>query len=235
MTEQHCLLHNEQTFAFTLCRSAQRRTLVIQVHPDKLVVRAPTRVAIAAIYDFVRQKAEWIALQQQRWSGLFKSEPLTYQTGEHHYFLGQPYPLKIYVGGTHSVKCVRESIQITAPTRLTSTQIQSKLERFYQAQSQQQFPIYIEKWSNHAYFKKFNIAAVTIRRMKSRWGSLTKTGKMTLNRYLIKAAENCIDYVVLHEFCHFIHFNHSPAFYALMTELMPDWKERRQQLKQFSF
>ena len=47
----------------------------------------------------------------------------------------------------------------------------------------------------------------------------------------MKADEGCIEQVILHELLHFVHPNHSPAFYALLTQLMPDWKERKQRLE----
>jgi len=47
------------------------------------------------------------------------------------------------------------------------------------------------------------------------------------DKRLLEAPRNCIEYVVLHEFCHFIHPNHSKQFYGFMTMLMPDWKDRK--------
>ena len=70
-----------------------------------------------------------------------------------------------------------------------------------------------------------------IRTLDSRWGScLVRKGVVTLNRRLIAAHKCCIEYVMLHELCHFIHPNHSVKFYALLSALMPDWKERKKLL-----
>lgn len=69
---------------------------------------------------------------------------------------------------------------------------------------------------------------IKLRRMRSRWGSCNVSKRvLTFNTALVHAPRDCIEYVVTHEFCHFIHPNHSPAFHALMTELMPDWKARK--------
>lgn len=74
---------------------------------------------------------------------------------------------------------------------------------------------------------------VKIRYMTSRWGSCQPTrGVITLNSKLIDAPRRCTEYVVLHEFAHFIHPNHSKQFYALVESMMPDWRERRQALKE---
>ena len=53
---------------------------------------------------------------------------------------------------------------------------------------------------------------------------------VTLNKRLLEAPRNCIEYVVMHEFCHFVHPNHSKQFYAFLTMLMPDWKQRKETL-----
>jgi predicted metal-dependent hydrolase len=67
-----------------------------------------------------------------------------------------------------------------------------------------------------------------IRYMKSRWGSCVPLKKsITLNALLMEAPERCIEYILLHELCHLIHANHSARFHALVTKLMPDWKERK--------
>lgn len=73
--------------------------------------------------------------------------------------------------------------------------------------------------------------AVRIRTMKSCWGScLVNKGIITLNRKLLMQSRECIEYVVVHELCHFIHPNHSKEFYKFMEQFMPDWKERKGRL-----
>ena len=71
----------------------------------------------------------------------------------------------------------------------------------------------------------------TVRSMTSRWGSCQpQTGKITLNSKLIFYPKEAIEYVVVHEFAHFTHPDHSRAFWALVAEIMPDYKERKKLL-----
>ena len=51
-----------------------------------------------------------------------------------------------------------------------------------------------------------------------------------MNRHLLEMPVSCIEYVVLHEFCHFLYPNHSKDFYAILTTLMPDWQQRKKLL-----
>ena len=70
-----------------------------------------------------------------------------------------------------------------------------------------------------------------VRTMKSCWGScLVNKGIITLNRKLLMKPRECIEYVVVHELCHFVHTNHSKEFYKFMEQFMPDWKERKGRL-----
>ena len=78
-------------------------------------------------------------------------------------------------------------------------------------------------------FRKYRVPypELKIRYMTTRWGSCQpQKGIITLNSQLIEKPRRCIEYVVLHEFAHFIHPNHSKDFYALVESLMPDWKVR---------
>lgn len=73
---------------------------------------------------------------------------------------------------------------------------------------------------------------VKIRKMKTRWGVCNKkTMAITLNSELIKYDPICLDYVIVHELSHFIHFNHSKDFWNLVSKYCPDYKQIRKQLK----
>jgi predicted metal-dependent hydrolase len=67
--------------------------------------------------------------------------------------------------------------------------------------------------------------------MQRRWGSLSSSGRISLNPDLIRAPTMCIDYVITHELVHLIHPHHGPAFYELLETLMPDWRRRKQRLE----
>jgi predicted metal-dependent hydrolase len=66
--------------------------------------------------------------------------------------------------------------------------------------------------------------------IKIRWGELYQQGKIPLNPKLVQMPKDLIDYVVLHELHHLKELNHSPAFYALLDRVLPEWRERRQKL-----
>ncbi len=75
--------------------------------------------------------------------------------------------------------------------------------------------------------------AIRVHAMTSRWGSCNcNTGVLNFNLWLINSPIGCIEYVIVHEFAHFIYPNHSAAYHSLLSQLMPDWKERKKILNQ---
>ena len=83
-------------------------------------------------------------------------------------------------------------------------------------------------------FQKYGVSYPTIRyrSMVSRWGSCQpKRGVLTFNYALVEAPISCIEYVVVHEFTHFLQPNHSKTFYQQLAMFMPDWEERKKILE----
>lgn len=72
-----------------------------------------------------------------------------------------------------------------------------------------------------------------IRKMKTRWGVCNrKNNTITLNLELIKKDIELIDYVIIHELCHFIYPNHSKQFWSLVESYIPKYKSLRKKLKE---
>ena len=76
---------------------------------------------------------------------------------------------------------------------------------------------------------------IKFRKMVSRWGSChSGKGILTFNINLMYAPYECIEYVVLHEFAHFLQANHSQKFYSELEKVCPNWKTFRNKLKEIS-
>lgn len=72
---------------------------------------------------------------------------------------------------------------------------------------------------------------ITIRAAKTRWGSCSGAGNLNFHWKLILMPEEVLDYVVVHELAHRKQMNHSPAFWAEVEKVLPDYRERRRWLK----
>jgi predicted metal-dependent hydrolase len=67
--------------------------------------------------------------------------------------------------------------------------------------------------------------------MSRRWGSYSRAGRILLNPDLVRAPIACIDYVITHELAHTVHPHHGGKFFDLIEAMMPDWKQRKDQLE----
>lgn len=79
---------------------------------------------------------------------------------------------------------------------------------------------------------KIPYPTLSFRKMKRRWGSCEKENhKITLNKMLKDVSESCQEYVVSHELAHLVEANHSKDFYEVLSDIMPDYKKREEELK----
>ena len=72
---------------------------------------------------------------------------------------------------------------------------------------------------------------ISIKKLKNRWGSLTPSGTINLNVNLLKAPSDIIDYIILHELCHFKIKEHSHHYWDLVYKHMPNYQEKVDWLK----
>lgn len=76
---------------------------------------------------------------------------------------------------------------------------------------------------------------VTIRAARTKWGSCTASGNISLSLYLMTLPEHLRDYVIIHELCHTIHHNHSARFHALVNRLTEGHeRELAKELRQYA-
>jgi len=84
------------------------------------------------------------------------------------------------------------------------------------------------------YFRQlygFKYRRVAIRDQKTRWGSCSKEGNLNFSYRLLDLEPGDRDYIIVHELCHLKEFNHSPRFWRLVAQAVPDYLERRKRLR----
>ncbi|MDH3975138.1 MAG: M48 family metallopeptidase [Deltaproteobacteria bacterium] len=210
-----------------------RKTMEIAVHPDKrVIVKAPLDTDWSHIEKRVRKRVRWIVKQIVHFSQFEpRTPPRSYVSGETHLYLGKQYRLKVITGERDSVKVMRRQMMVTIKGRISADRVKDCLLSWYRKKAWEKMPQIYEtvmgRFKQHGY----DCPQLQIRKMKTRWGSLSQKGRLTLNLSLIRVPKDCIEYVITHELCHIQFNDHSAGFYKLLEELMPDWQRRKNRLE----
>ena len=205
---------------------SDRKTMEIAVHPDSsVVVKAPRNASEVDVQQRVGLRARWITKQINYFQQFQPRTPgRQYIGGETHLYMGRQYRLKVSTGNEVDVKLSRGYIFVTSVGRPTSDIVRLLLDEWYLGKARCKFAESLDRCFPHFQRMGYTLPAMHIRRMRTRWGSMSSSGLLTLNRDLIRAPRECIDYVVTHELCHLEHKDHSRAFYRLLEQVMPDWE-----------
>ena len=108
---------------------------------------------------------------------------------------------------------------------------EKKLNNWYKKEISRIFKEHLDSYYNK-FEENITYPILKIRAMKTRWGVCNRKIKsVTLNLNLVKYDSTCLDYVIVHELSHFVHFNHSKAFWNTVEKYYPSYKEIEKKLK----
>lgn len=215
---------------YTLVRSARRRQrLSLCVAPNGAVeLRAPQRVAQADVDAMLYRYQPWIEARLAEAASRPELHPPSFEPGCEIPYLGEALRLDVAPGRRR--RCLQQDeslvVQIADPT---PAKVSAAVDDWYRQQAERVFADRLGYWSRQIDWVQ-TPPPLRLRRMRARWGSCSRQGEVCLNTHLIKASPACIDAVIVHELCHLQEFQHSPQFYALMDQVLPDWRLHSQKL-----
>ena len=207
------------------------KNLNLNVRKDGSVyVSASVTVPEEKIDEFLISKGAFIRNAQNKFKEQeqYKPLPKQYVSGETFYVQGRSLRLKVTQAARDKIYSDGVYLFLDVKDPRDTAKKERMVNRFLDKQCRAVFGEIVEEL--YPVFQKYGVAppVLRIRNMDTRWGScLPGKGIITLNKRLLEAPRNCIEYVVMHEYCHFIHPNHSKHFYDFLAMLMPDWKERK--------
>jgi predicted metal-dependent hydrolase len=210
-----------------------RRTLGISVLPDSsVIVRAPYRTSLSTITRIVREKAAWIIKHRDSYR-LNNNRKLnsSIAEGEKQLFRGEECVLHLFQSKNTFIRFNDRVIDIGLENPADKTAIKRVLNNGYKTEAVRIFPRILAMALKVHENQMFKPTGLVIRSMKSRWGSCSRKGTITLSTELVKLSDIYIEYVIIHELCHLKHHNHGKEYYQLLSELFPQWKAVRKELR----
>ena len=212
-------------------RLTARRSVECRVAPGKVTVFAPLRFPARGADEFVLRQAEWIlktlqASNARAGAALERSERAM-QEGAPVPVEGRTYQIALRPGQKASVRTEGESL-IVSGVGDEPLQIRAAIRDYLITLAKRRFE---ERVRFHAGRIGVRPKGITLREQKTKWGSCSSLGNLNFNWKLIMAPPEALDYVVVHELCHLIEMNHSPAFWAQVEKHCPDYKRGRDYLK----
>lgn len=222
-----------ENIAITLKRKNIKNMYLRVLPPNgEVVISAPLFISDEDIAKFVKSKKEWILKKQKLILNNEIQTPLKYQSGEIHYLWGKKYTLqlvskdslkKIAIDHDNSIIYLPVSPKSKKETR------RRQLNELYRRELKKAIPPVLEKYVKIVGKRP---SEVKVRNMKN-WGNCRYQDKrITLNLKLAKKDQICLEYVMIHELCHLIEFNHGKKFKRLMDKFCPNWKKIKKMLNE---
>lgn len=204
---------------------SKRRTIALTVSADaSLIVRAPMAVNTRYINDLVFEKRAWIiAKKKQALARGALTPKKEFADGEEFLYMGERYALKIE-------KCSAIALEdhLYFPEKHLSC-AQVKMAAWYKQKALEIIP---ERAKMYSAMTGWRFTSLSITSAQKRWGSCGPRGALHFSWRLIMAPRDIIDYVVVHELAHIPERNHSPRFWNKVGMVLPDYKARKQWLKE---
>lgn len=179
--------------------------------------------------ELLRKNAAWVMEKQRAYEAYREQVPeRVFEAGAQFPFLGEDRTLIIEPRQSHAVTedsiCLRQSA-------VDQSSVEQVLENFYRSRARSYFTTRADHYAERM---GVTYRALELRNQRTRWGSCSTGGTLSLNWRLLMAPPGVIDYIVVHELAHLTEQNHGDEFWATVREYAPDYEEKAEWLEENS-
>lgn len=217
---------------YHLLPGTNRRTTDIVIERDgKVVVRPPADYAPEQVDEVVESKRLWIYRNLAEWKDLNACAVVReWVSGETFLYLGREHRLKLVSDQTVPLKLQEGSfcLQRSLIEHQGTTGAREAFKQFYIEKGTERFAARVA-----FYAPKVGVTPsyIKVKEMGYRWASCSPSGNLNFHWKCMMAPARIIDYIVVHELCHFHHSDHHDAFWNEVDKVMPDYRERKNWLR----
>lgn len=234
-SETGSIRFGETDITYQIHRSSRRKkTVEITLDPTEgVLVAAPADTPSERIQQIVRKRAGWIIRTAD--ARALTPDRKQFISGESIPYLGRR--VRLYVEPTDAkrvtVRFHHWMFQVFAPGDLAGEKKREAIRKaiivWYKRRAAERLASRVQRW---APLVGRQPAAVLVRDQRQRWGSCTPSGSLRFNWRVVQLEPSLIDYIVVHELMHLAIRLHSPEFWHNVARVMPDYRLRRQRLKE---
>ena len=223
--DENVLIVRGRQIPLAMIRNHRARRYLLKLCPDGSVrLTIPRRGSIIEGRRFAERNTDWLARQLEKLSAN-PVKPRQWLIGTGIFFRGEL--VRIEPDADGSIRFSTERLNVSDAQSDLRPAIQNHLRDLA---SEELPPRVLELAALYG----VNVSRVTVRNQKSRWGSCSRRGTISLNWRLIQTPEFVRDYIILHELAHRRQMNHSEKFWQEMKHLFPDYSQAERWLKQHS-
>lgn len=219
-------------FPLKIVRTDRTKSASIDVRGEVVRVSIPSTLSDKRLEALIIQRTPWIHNKLKEQSRAAPSKKTEYIDGENISYLGRNYRLKLEHGITKSAKLKNGKLVVNIPAEKAKGRfdryIRTTIEDWYKKQALKHFR---EKSLRYGKLIGITPKSIDISDFKARWGSCSPEGGITYHWRVIAASHRIVDYIVVHELCHLIEHSHSPRYWQLVENILPDYQDRREWLK----
>lgn len=162
----------------------------------------------------------WVQQRREKFAAYREAAPdRTFAEGEMFPYLGTD--REIVVESRPSATLDPETIRLPRQA-VTKSSVRRALENFYRRQARAEFT---DRADRYAAEMEVSYTAIEVRNQRTKWGSCSGDGTLGLNWRLLLARPEIVDYVVVHELAHLEVANHTDAFWRLVADHDPDYRD----------
>ena len=207
-----------------LCRKnalAKRYRLFID-RSGRPHITIPRRGNAVEARSFAEAHRGWLAEQLVKFRGRRLSEQ-HWSDGTLVWFGGQRVPLELTrCESGHVARIGSEEIPLPSPAAAGDPSVRRAIETHFRRLAARELPARVHEL---AALHGCAVLRVSVRNQRTRWGSCSRKGAISLNWRLVQVPESVRDYIILHELMHLREMNHSPRYWAHVASVCPDYRE----------
>lgn len=206
----------------------KRKTLSIVIDKEgEMHIRAPKNLPLIDILDFIKNKSKWIETKQTEIKNSLKQNDIFFKY-EKFVYLGKIYN-PVFINTNFEISINGNNIFIPDKMQAKKEQYVGKWLKNKALEIIENRVLYLSANYNLSFNNLYLINA------KCKWGTCSSTKEIGFNWRLIMLNPKLIDYTIIHELAHLIELNHSEKFWNVVKTILPDFKERKEELKKFNF